>query len=793
MELNLALYCSEGGRKDDDDLTQVTEQDYSRAERILSLRERKLILNTLIEPNWTDNGRFWYRRETKQGKEFILVDPDTNVTQTAFDHTKLAEAFSRAAGTRYKHNELPFDSFRLLRGNSLIQFETGNVQWVCDLDSYECRVAARYEVVSEDELISPDGRWASFVRDCNVYVRSLVRDEEIRLTNDGQPYWNYGTSPESNTTTVTDRIRCKKRPPVVLWSPDSRRLATHKLDQRKVKCLHLIQSLPDSNQDVRPKLHSYRYPLVGDNDLATADLIVLDLQKKTSVTARCERELVAYRTPIELQRVWWNENCLRLYYIYKGRADKLLRLYEVNAETGEARTLQEESGETQIEPNLIAEPFANLDSRPNVHVLHTGEVIWFSERDGWAHLYLYDGTTGALKRQLTSGEWVVREVLHVDEKTRKLYFTAGGREENRDPYYRHLYQLDLDTGSSSIRLLTPEDAEHYIRFSPAGRHFVDTYSIVSTAPVSVLRSSNGTLVRVLEEADIEGLVAGGWIRPEPFSAKARDGVTDIYGVIYRPSHFDPSRKYPIVDDVYPGPNVIRSAKSFDPDPENRSWFWHPQAIAELGFIVVTIDGMGTPLRSKAFHDISYGKLEEAGGLEDHVIALKQLAKRYPYMDLGRVGVYGHSGGGYASARAIMSYPDFYQVAVSSAGNHDVLGYLADWGEKYQGPPKHDNYLNQANSTIAHNLKGRLLLVYGSMDENVHPALTLQLVDALIRANKNFDLLVMPDRSHDFSTDPYFLRRRWDYFVRHLLLAEPPDDYKIGRWLDTERTVEHHQA
>ena len=387
---------------------------------------------------------------------------------------------------------------------------------------------------------------------------------------------------------------------------------------------------------------------------------------------------------------------------------------------------------------------------------------------------MYDGKTGKLKHQITSGAWVVRDIIRIDDVGRWLYFTGAGREPARDPYYQHLYRIKLD--GSLLELLTPENAHHEVSFSPSGNYFIDTYSRVNLPPVSVLRTADGRLVRKLETADISNLLESGWKYPQPFRVKARGDSTDIYGVIYFPSNFDNQKKYPVIESIYPGPQVIRTQKDFSP-----MGYGECQALAELGFIVVTIDGMGTPFRSRAFHDVSYGNLGEAGGLQDHVSGFRQLAVERPYMDLSRVGIYGHSGGGYASTRAILAYSDFYKVAVSSAGNHDQRGYLANWGERYQGLPNGANYEGQDNASLAKNLQGKLLLAFGDMDDNVHPALTIQVIDALIKANKDFDLILLPNANHSFrqpSRSPYFTRRLWDYFVRHLKGVEPPAGFAI---------------
>jgi dipeptidyl aminopeptidase/acylaminoacyl peptidase len=405
----------------------------------------------------------------------------------------------------------------------------------------------------------------------------------------------------------------------------------------------------------------------------------------------------------------------------------------------------------------------------------SNEIIWFSERDNWGHLYLYDLQSGKLKQQITNGDGNVTQLLRVDEKNRRLYFVGVGRESGRDPYFRHFYRTSFD--GKRVDLLTPENADHNISLSPSGRFFVDTYSTPDTPPVTLLRDADGKTIMTLEKADISKLLATGWKPPEPITVKARDGATDLYGLMYKPTDLDPSRKYPIVNHIYPGPQTGSvGGRQFSPARGDA------QALAELGFVVVEIDGMGTPWRSKRFHEAYYGDMGD-NTLPDQVTGMKQLAERYPWIDIDRAGIYGHSGGGYATASAMFRHPDFFKVGISEAGNHDNRNYEDDWAEKWQGllQPKPDgttNYDNQANQLVAKNLKGKLLLAHGTLDTNVPPYNTLLVVNELIKANKDFDLIMLPNRGHGFGNEPYMVRRRWDYFVRYLLGAEPPVGYEL---------------
>jgi|SRR5277367_114200 len=760
---------------------RLTTEDYARAEGMLPWNAVKLTFHLDVEPNWVDGtSRFWYRSEDAAGKKFVLVDAASNASAPAFDHEKLAKALGEAAGRSYEASKLPFDSFTFTRGGKAIDFAVDEAGWTCDLDAYRCARSTKTKP-SPAEVPSPDEKWVAFVKNHDLYVRFVASKSETRLTTDGAEYNDYGATPESNTSAISDRILLKGARRInILWSPDSRKILTYKLDQRKVRQAYLVQSVaPGAVGTPRPVMYSYRYPFPGDKDVAMAKLVAFDVAKKTRLPLELPAVTVTFMTPLDFKWVWWNKDGTEIYLIQKDRWWKTLVFSVTDASTGHSRNILDEHGATQIEPA------PGFGAPPLVRVLGDGaEVVWFSERDGWGHLYLYDGKTGKVKNQITIGQWLVREILHVDEKDRWIYFAAGGREEGRDPYLRHLYRVKLD--GSDLQLLTPEDADHNVTFSPSGSYFVDTFSRVDLAPATVLRSADGKMVRELEHADLTQLMARGWRFPEPFRAKAADGVTDVYGAIFRPSNFDPAKKYPILDSIYPGPQHGRVPKTIS-EPLGKipdSCFdvnGTAQAMAELGFIVVTVDGRGTPNRSKAFHDFSYGKLGDAGGLEDHVAVIKELAARYTYMDAARVGIYGHSGGGFASVRAMLTYPDFYTVAVASAGEHDMRGYIAEWGEKYQGPLESSDYDEASNPTLAlkAELKGKLLLAWGDMDDNVPPALELQLISSLIKKNEDFDVLVLPNQNHISSfLDPYFLRRRWDYLVRNLLGAEPPKGYEI---------------
>jgi dipeptidyl-peptidase 4 len=618
-----------------------------------------------------------------------------------------------------------------------------------------------------DESPSPDRKHAAFIRNYNLWVRDVATGQETPLTTDGVKDFGYATdNPGWEHTNHA----------IVAWSPDSTKIATFQQDQRGVGDMYLVRT-----QNGHPELESWKYAMAGDAVIATIQRVIIDIGTGKVVRLQIppdpHRSSPCYDVQCgddEFADVQWSADGSHLAFVSSSRDHKRAQLRVADAVTGAVRGILSEQATTFYESDISSTSHGAVNWR---YLPATNEVIWFSQRDNWAHLYLYDLRTGKLKRQITTGDWNVVEVLRVDEKRRMLYLLGVGREKGRDPYFAHFYRVGFDGGN--LRLLTPEDADHEISMSPSGEYFVDSYSRPDVSPVTVLRNRDGKLIETLETADISRLVDTGWKPPVPFTVKARDGVTDLYGLMFKPTTFDATRKYPIVNWIYPGPQIGSvGSRHFAASRGDR------QALAELGFIVVAIDGMGTSFRSKKFHDAYYDNMRD-NTLPDQVAGMKQLGQRYPWIDLERAGIYGHSGGGYAAAAAMFSYPDFFKVGISESGNHDQLGYTDDWGEKFIGllqrsPDGTSNYDNQDNESIAKNLKGHLLLAHGTMDDNVPPYQTLRLVDTLIKANKDFDLLLLPNQRHPYLEEAgsYMTRRRWDYFVSHLLGAEPPHEYAM---------------
>jgi dipeptidyl-peptidase-4 len=737
---------------------QGTRQDYERAEKFLPQNIGKLVFKIGVTPEWIGDGaKFWYLNKARAGKEFILADCAKGEKKPAFDHARLAEALSKATGEAYEAGLLPFDEIEFVDDGKAIEFGIGKGTWRCDLSSYEC-VQKESLKCGEYESLSPDGRFVAFTRDYNLFIRSVESGEEKALTFDGSKDYYYAVPVPSADDIVRQGTEEVEQRVIAYWSPDSRYLYTYRIDARSAKKLFLIQAVPPDG-GVRPKLFTFAYPLPGEITIPYGEPIIFDLQEWTRKDiSGIRRPILYYGEPWPVPQ-WLDSR--RLVFVEAERGWGKITLFEVDAATGAMRTILEETSDTVVDPGASSEYFFKSGR----------ELVMSSERDGWNHLYLFDLETGALKNQITKGEWVVHYVLGVDEEKRQVYFVAGGREPGRDPYLRHLYRINLD--GSGLTLLTPEAADHSVYLSPDCKYFVDSYSTVDTAPVSVLRScKDGSVTLALETADIELLLAEGWRRPEPFKVKARDGKTDIYGVIYRPANFDPSRKYPVIDNIYTGPHYVMAPKSFPAMLTRQA-----QSTAELGFIVINIDGLGTAKRSKEFHNYSYLNLAD-GGIPDHIAGMKQLAERYPYMDLERVGIFGYSAGGYDTAHAIFAHGDFYKVAVAASGNYDHRMDKAWWNELWMDYPVRQHYIEESCLTIAHQLQGKLFLAHGELDENVNPYNTIRLVDALIKANKDFDLLIVPNKNHYLDDNPYFVRKRWDFFVRHLLGVEPPQGYQI---------------
>jgi dipeptidyl-peptidase 4 len=694
-------------------LPALAAADYAHAEKFLSYNTTPLVLHSGVRAAWLPDDRFWYPTLAESGTEMVLIDPS---------------ARTRSA---------------------------------CDLPPCKDPAAiAGRTAATRTDVVSPDGKTTAFIRDWNLWIRNVETGDETALTTDGVKDFGYATDNAGWST--TDRA-------ILVWSPDSTRIATFQQDQRGVGEMYLVDTRVG-----HPTLKAWKYPLPGDKVVTMIERVIIDVPAKQVIRLKMppDQHRSSVCDDLACRGDWrdaqWSADGRTLAFASISRDHKEVTLRVADAATGAVRDLLRETTTTFFESG---------NGRVNWRYLpESDEVIWFSERDNWGHLYLYDLKTAALKHQITSGEGNVTQLLRVDEKARMLYFLAVGRERGRDPYFRHFYRIGMD--GANLQLLTPADADHDVTISPSGRFYVDTYSTPDTPAIAELHDADGKLLMTLETADISRLVAAGWQPPKPIVVKARDGVTDLYGLMYTPARLDTAKKYPIVNHVYPGPQTGSvGSRSFSAARADS------QALAELGFIVVEIDGMGTPWRSKKFHEAYYGDMGD-NTLPDQIAAMKELSARYPWIDLDRAGIWGHSGGGFATAAAMFRHPDFFKAGIAESGNHDNRLYEDDWAEKWMGLLETStdgatNYDSQANQNVAKNLKGKLMLAHGGMDNNVPPGNTLLVVDALIKANKDFELVWLPNQAHDYGPfNNYMTRRRWDFFVRHLLGAAPPEGYEL---------------
>jgi dipeptidyl aminopeptidase/acylaminoacyl peptidase len=717
----LAVYAGAALPRAQSQAARVTADDYARAEKMLAGYVTPLVYRSGVRANWLPDERFWYRVVTENGSEAVLVDPAKGTKAPCALADCRADA--GAAG----------------RGG---QAGAGG------------RGAARTDVPS------PDGAHTAYLKDWNLWVRDLQSGKETPLTTDGARDFGYAT--DNAGWAKSDRA-------IVLWSPDSKKIATFQQDQRTVGNMYLVKS-----QVGHPELEAWKYPLPGDEHVALLHRVIIDVEAPKVIPLQMQPD--QHRSTLcdniacrgaEWSDVYWSPDASHLAFVSTSRDHRVEKLYEADASTGAVREVLSEEVPTFFESGNGTVNWRYLPA--------SNEIIWFSEKDNWGQLYLYDLKTGKLKNQITSGDGNVTQVVKVDEKARVIDFLGVGKEKARDPYFTHFYRVNFD--GRNQQLLTPNDATHDIALSPSGRYFIDTYSTPDTPPVAVLReTASGKQLVELERADVTKLTATGWTPPTPITVKARDGQTDLYGLMFKPANLDPSKKYPIINHIYPGPQTGSVAgRTFNPARGD------DEALAQLGFVVVEIDGMGTPWRSKKFHEAYYGDMGD-NTLPDQVGAMKQLAQKYPWIDLDRAGIWGHSGGGYATADAMFRYPEFFKVGISESGNHDNREYEDDWAEKWMPLLTKDSqkaYEDQANETHAQNLQGHLLLAHGTLDNNVPPYNTLLVVEALIKANKDFDLIMLPNQRHGYGDmSNYMMRRRWDYFVKYLMGAEPPKEFEI---------------
>ncbi len=753
---------------------QGTIPDYQRA---MGLRDRYdgLVVDAAETPRWiAQSNRFWYRKSVKGGHEFVLVDAEAATRAPAFDHARLAAALAKELGRPITAVTLPFNRFQFAadgrevqfvviegdgrggagggrgRGESGSLFPPGTPLWRCSIEDYTCRrpqaegrgrgrgggglagpvrPEREIDINAAEPKTSPNGRFEALIRNYNLAIRESGKGDVTLLSTDGSEGGHYD-------------------PDTIEWSPDSLKIAVYKVRPGQRRYVHYVASSPEDQ--LQPRHSTMQYAKPGD---------VLDVEQPVLFHVADKRQLAVdnalFPNAYDNSRLVWKGDSSALTFEYNQRGHQVFRVIEIDAQTGTTRAVISEESKTF---------FCYSGKKYRRDLADGKEIIWMSERDGWNHLYLYDGAAGTVKNQITKGEWVVREVVAVDEAKRQLWFAASGMYRDKDPYFVHYYRINFD--GSGLTALTQADANHTLTISPDRRFYVVSYSRVDAPPVTELRrTSDGSLAMLLEQADHSALVKAGWKPPEVFAAKARDGMTDIWGVIYRPTNFDASKKYPVIESIYAGPQgsfVPKSFQAFNP----------MQSQADLGFIVVQIDGMGTSNRSKAFHDVAWKNLGDAG-FPDRILWHKAVAAKYPHYDITRVGIYGTSAGGQNSLGALLFHPEFYKAAVSAAGCHDNRMDKIWWNEQWMGWPIGPEYSRASNVDNAYRLQGKVLLVVGELDQNVDPSSTMQVVNRLIKHNKEFDLLVIPGAGHG-PGGAYGEHKRFDFFTKHLLGVNPPE-------------------
>lgn len=720
---------------------QGTLEDYNRAYSLRQKFSGYQVYHSDVNPHWvTGTSSFWYLQRTPQGNEYLLVDADRQIRRPLFVRDSLAVQLQQSLGRRVDARNLPLDKGNLEASLDVFRFVCDGYNWRYEIAANRLtregkvppRRKGRHWMETDDEkgwgpVTSPDGKYEAYIKNDNIFVRDKANGRERQLSQDGT-LSNYYSS-------------------YIQWSPDSRKVLSCRIRPVQKRYVYYVESSP--RDQLQPKLHQQEYAKPGDELPFKVPCIF-----HVETGQRCIPETSLFAHQYSLSYLRWDADSKSVTFEYNERGHKTYRVLELSAEDGKVRTLIEEKEEKYVNYPLIYRNY-----------LQDGKhILWTSERDNYNHLYLYDRTTGRPVRQITKGRWYVRGVQHVDEQNQWIYFSANGMNPKEDPYLIHYYRIGFD-GKGLVEL-TPDEGMHQAWFSSDYRYLVDVYSKVDTPPVAVLRDARtGRQVMPLEQADISRLEANGWRAPEVFSAKGRDGKTDIWGVIYRPTNFDPSRKYPVVEYIYSGPGGQHVPKSFS------SYNWWMTSLAELGFIVVQVDGMSTSFRSKDFEEVCYKNLKDAG-LPDHMAWLQEAARRYPYMDLDRVGIFGSSAGGQEAMSAVLFHPEFYKAAYSACGCHDNRMDKIWWNELWMGYPVDSSYIESSNVEQAHRLERPLMLVVGEMDDNVDPASTMQVVNALIKANKDFELVVVPGAGHTMG-DNFGEHKRYDFFVRHLMGVEPP--------------------
>ncbi|AXP82199.1 Prolyl tripeptidyl peptidase precursor [Mariniflexile rhizosphaerae] len=721
--------------------SQGTLEEYKKALAVDSLFKDK-VFNSPSGFYWLPNNKLWYVNNSKSGKEYILVDVEQKTQNPFFNHDKFAKALAKQTNETIHANAIDINKLAYHQDKNELDFTYKNTVFTCNLNNYTLTFnktakgwrnkdgdywGNRFDETKKPPVTSPDSSAIAFIKNYNLYIKNIKTEEESQLSYDGSK-GNYYSS-------------------YIQWSPDGEKIMAYKVRPGEEHKIYFVESSP--KDQLQPKLQSRDYLKPGDQlPFKSPQLFIVESKTKIEIPTN------EFNSQYSLSDIKWRKDSRAFTFEYNQRGHQVYKVIEVNATTGKVNVLINETSNTFID-------YSNKKYR---HDIEDGKaILWTSERDGWNHLYLYHGD-GTLKKQLTKGEWVVRKVIHVDEENKEIYFTASGLDKKQDPYFIHYFKIDFE--GKNMKRLTSENGNHKLTFSEDYNYYVDQYSRVDLPPVTLLKTTeDAKTILELQTANHAALLKEGWMAPEVFTAKGRDGITDIWGIIVRPTTFDPNRNYPIIEYIYAGPHDSFVPKEF------HAYYWSMSALAELGFIVVQIDGMGTSNRSKAFHDVCWQNLKD-GGFPDRKLWMKAAAKKYPYMNIDKVGIHGTSAGGQNAGAALVFNSDFYDVAVSSCGCHDNRMDKMWWNEQFMGYPIGPHYAACSNIENAAQLEGNLMLILGEVDDNVDPSSTMQFADALIKANKDFELVTIPGMGHS-SGGAFGERKRKDFFVKHLLNVTPP--------------------
>ncbi|WP_308993302.1 DPP IV N-terminal domain-containing protein [Mariniflexile litorale] len=721
--------------------SQGTLEEYKKALAVDSLFKDN-VFNTPSEFNWLPNNKLWYVNNSKNGKEYLIVSVEEKQQKPFFDHKKLADSLSEKTKESINPNNINISDLEFDSGKNELKFNFRKILLICNLNNYSLSIldtiegrknrdrgywGDHFDETTGKPVPSPDNTKTAFIKNSNLYIKENKTETDIQLSYDGTQ-GNYYSS-------------------YIKWSPDGKKIMAYKVRPGEDHKIYFVESSP--KDQFQPKLQSRDYLKPGDElPFKSPQLFLVESKKHIKIPTD------EFSSQYDVSKLDWRADSRAFSFEYNQRGHQAYKILEVNAETGKVTVLINETSNT----------FIDYSSKKYRYDIEDGkEIVWTSERDGWNHIYIYN-SNGTVKKQLTKGNWVVRKVIHVDEENKEIYFTASGLDKDQDPYFLHYCKIDFD--GKKLERLTSENGNHKLTFSDDYKYYVDQYSRVDMPPVTILKKTeNAKTIIELQKADHSALLKEDWIAPEVFTAKGRDGKTDIWGIIVRPTTFDPNRFYPIIEYIYAGPHDSFVPKDF------HAYYWSMSSLAELGFIVVQIDGMGTSNRSKAFHDVCWQNLKD-GGFPDRKLWMKAAAKKYPYMNIDKVGIHGTSAGGQNAGAALVFNSDFYDVAVASCGCHDNRMDKMWWNEQFMGYPVGPHYAACSNVENASQLEGNLMLILGEVDDNVDPSSTMQFVDALIKANKDFELVTVPGMAHS-SGGAFGERKRKDFFVKHLLKVTPP--------------------